>query len=98
MKQFQTVYHDQDSFRNIVSEWKAWQAVNTSGQVLIHVFSDGADGADVQIVRDIVEQVMPDAAYIGASASGNIYDGNITTEKLVVTCTTEHPRQLRLFR
>ena len=87
MKQFQAVYHDRDSFHGTVAEWQAWRDAHPSGQALIHIFSDGADDADVGIARDIVEALMPDAAYIGASASGNIYDGNITTEKLVVTCT-----------
>ena len=87
MKQFQTVYRDVDSFSSSVAEWKAWQLENTSGQALVHIFSDGADEADVKNARDIVEQMMSDAACLGASASGNIYEGNITTEKLVVTCT-----------
>ena len=92
MKQFQTVYRNSDSFRGSVAEWKAWRLENTTGQALIHIFSDGADEADVGSARDIVEQMMPDAACLGASASGNIYEGNITTEKLVVTCTIfEHP-------
>ena len=92
MKQFQTAYQDRDSFRAKVAEWAAWRVENAGGQALVHIFSDGADDADVKIVRDVVEQVMPDAAYLGASASGNIYEGNITTEKLVVTCTIfEHP-------
>ena len=87
MKQFQIAYRDRYSFRIAVAEWQAWRMANPSGQALIHIFSDGADDADVRIVRDIVEQVMPDAAYVGASASGNLYEGSITTEKLVVTCT-----------
>ena len=87
MKQFQAAYRDRDSFRDTLVGWETWRAENACGQALIHIFSDGADDADVKLVRDTVEQVMPDAAYIGASASGNIYEGNITTEKLVVTCT-----------
>ena len=87
MKQFQTVYQDRDSFRDSVMEWKAWREAHASGQTLIHIFSDGAENADIRAAREIIEQVIPDAAYLGASASGNIFDGNITTEKLVITCT-----------
>lgn len=87
MKQFQAVYRDRDSFQKAVEEWQAWRDEYASGQALIHILSDGAEDADVKAARDIVEQLMPDAAYIGASASGNIYEGNITTEKLVVSCT-----------
>ena len=78
MKQFQAEYRDRDSFRRSVADWNAWRAENPSGQVLVHILSDGADEAEVRAARDIVEQMMPEAAYIGASASGIIYEGNIT--------------------
>ena len=87
MKQFQAVYRDRTSFLFTVTEWMVWRTAHSAGQVLIHIFSDGADDADVKAARQIVEQVIPDAACIGASASGNIYEGNITAEKLVITCT-----------
>ena len=87
MKQFQAAYRDRESFRESVAQWKAWREANASGQALVHIFSDGADNADVRFVRDTVEQLLPDVAYVGASASGNLYEGNVTTEKLVVTCT-----------
>ena len=87
MKQFQTVFENEDSFRTTIAEWKAWQTEHSCRQVLFHIFSDGANDEDVRLVRDIVERMMPDTSSLGASASGNIYEGNITTEKLVVTCT-----------
>ena len=87
MKQFQAEYRDRDSFRKSVAGWNAWRAENPSGQVLVHILSDGAGEAEVRTVRDIIEEMMPEAAYIGASASGIIYEGNITMKKLVVTCT-----------
>ena len=87
MKQFQTVFRDRNSFQNTIEEWKAWRDERASGQALVHILSDGADDGDVRAARDIVDRLMPDAACLGASASGNIYDGNITTEKLVITCT-----------
>ena len=87
MKQFQTSYQDLDSFRESLTEWKAWREAHASGQTLIHIFSDGAEDSEIRAARDLIEQMMPDAAYLGASASGNIFNGNITTEKLVITCT-----------
>ena len=87
MKQFQTAYRDRESFRTSVAEWKAWRQAHACGQALIHIFSDGADDAEVESARQIVDQLLPDAACVGASASGNIFEGNITTQKLVVTCT-----------
>ena len=87
MKQFQTVYRDRDSFQSNVAEWKAWRDAHASGQAMVHILSDGADDRDVRAARDILDRLMPDAACLGASASGNLYEGSITTEKLVVTCT-----------
>ncbi|MER2236151.1 MAG: hypothetical protein ABS901_07340, partial [Candidatus Limivicinus sp.] len=73
MKSFQAIYRDSDSFRSAVAEWQAWRDEHAAGQALIHILSDGADDADVGTARSIVEEVMPDASYLGASASGNIY-------------------------
>ena len=87
MRQFQTSYQDPDSFRTAMESWQSWRNAHPGGSALIHIFSDGADEADVALVRELTEQIMPDAAYVGASASGNLYAGNVSSEKLVVTCT-----------
>ena len=83
MKQFQTVYLERDSFRAAVSEWQSYPAPVPA---LIHLFSDGADPADIASACAIIDELMPDAVYVGASASGCIFDGRVSTEKLVVTC------------
>ena len=83
MKQFQTVYEER-SFRAAVSEWKEHR---TSGPAFIHIFSDGADESDISDACAIIDEIMPDAAYVGSSASGSIYEGNVSTEKLVISCT-----------
>lgn len=87
MRQFQTAYQDARSFRETVNTWQSWRKDHGAGQALIHVLSDGADGDEVRAARSVLEEVMPDAACIGASASGNLYEGSISTERLVVTCT-----------
>ncbi len=87
MKQFQAAYQNADSFREAVEAWRRWRVENNAGQALVHIFSDGADDGDVAYARTAVEELMPDAACVGASASGNLFEGNITTERLVVTCT-----------
>lgn len=83
MKQFQTVYHGNDTFRAAVSEWNSHPCPVPA---LIHLFSDGADPADVTAACEIIDELMPDAVYVGASASGCIFEGRISSEKLVVSC------------
>ena len=84
MKQFQTAYSGEKSFRETVSEWKARQQ---GGAAWIHIFSDGAERKDIEAVCAAIDELMPDAEYVGASASGCIYGGCVSTEKLVVSCT-----------
>lgn len=87
LQQFQISYQDSVSFRKAVESWQAWRTRHGAGSAFIHIFSDGAAVADVRQARALVEQIMPDAAYVGASASGNLFEGNVSNEKLVVTCT-----------
>lgn len=83
MKQFQAVYEEK-SFRAVVTEWKKHRS---SGPALIHIFSDGADESEITAACAIIDEVMPDADYVGSSGSGCIYDGKVSTEKLVISCT-----------
>lgn len=84
MKCLQTVYRDESAFRKTVSEWKEQSG---SGAVLLHIFTDGAAEEDIRTARAVIEEILPDAPYAGSSASGCIYDGRVTTEKLVISCT-----------
>ena len=84
MKQFQTAYRGEDSFRAVVSEWRACRG---AGPALIHLFSDGAEEKEIAAARGVIDEMMPEAEYVGASASGCIYEGKVSTEKLVITCT-----------
>ena len=97
MKQFQTVYEER-SFRATVSEWEKHRA---SGPALIHIFSDGADESEIIAACAVIDEVMPDADYVGSSASGCLYEGKVSTEKLVISCTILEKRdsfvETRLF-
>ena len=64
MKQFQTVFENEDSFRTTIAEWKAWQTEHSCRQVLFHICPDGAKDEDVRLVRDIVERMMFHAVLI----------------------------------
>ena len=83
MKQFQTVYREKAAFQETVSEWKARLG---AGAVLIHLFSDGAEESDIAEACAVIDEIIPEAVYVGSSASGCIYDGSVSAEKLVVSC------------
>ena len=83
MKQFQTAYCGKETFQTTVSEWKDRQG---AGAALIHIFSDGAEKSDIASACAVIDEIMPDAVYVGSSASGCIYEGSVSTEKLVISC------------
>ena len=95
LRQFQTSYLSKESFREEAASWQAWRKEHAAGAALVHIFSDGANEVDIANARAVVEEMLPDAVYVGASASGNLHNGSVTTEKLVVTCTIfEQPDSL----
>ena len=53
MKQFQTAYSGEKSFRETVSEWKARQQ---GGAAWIHIFSDGAERKDIEAVCAAIDE------------------------------------------
>ena len=87
VKQFQTSYQGLDAFRKAAASWQDWRVSHGAGAAFIHILSDGASDRDVAAARAAVEEILPDAVYVGASASGNLYKGAVSTEKLVITCT-----------
>ena len=65
MKQYQTVYRGKEAFRKTLTQWKS-----PAAHALIHLFADGTDPAEVTAACDILDELMPHAVYVGASASG----------------------------
>jgi len=84
MKHFQTTYSGEKNFRETISEWKTHVG---AGSVLVHLFSDGAEKTEIQTACRILDEMMPEAEYVGSSGSGCIYEGRVSTEKLVISCT-----------
>ncbi|MBR3333192.1 MAG: EAL domain-containing protein [Clostridia bacterium] len=84
MKQFQTTYCGETALRAVAAEWIARR---DAGAALIHLFSDGAEESTIAEARAVIEEMMPEAVYVGSSASGCIYNGGVSAEKLVISCT-----------
>lgn len=81
MKHFQTTYSGEKNFREMISEWKTHVG---AGSVLVHLFSDGAEKTEIQTACRILDEMMPEAEYVGSSGSGCIYEGRVSDRKSVV--------------
>ncbi len=86
MKQLQSAYKDKDSFSRVLSDWKIITG-DAKGRVLFHIFSDMCPPDDITTVRGLVEEYFPNADYVGAGASGILYEGKVSAEPLVISMT-----------
>ncbi len=87
MRQLQTVYENKDRFVRELGEWKEACRDCNEKQIVFHIFSDKAEDADVREVCGIIDQMMPEADYIGSSASGNIFEGSVSENPITITAT-----------
>ena len=87
MKQFQTTYISAAQFGNVLEEWRDWQLGHEAGQAVMHLLNQDADIHHVYRACELIRKHMPDALYLGASAAGTLYQGNVSDSPLVVSCT-----------
>ena len=85
MREFQTVYEDRPQFEKVILNWKKQCEDRGPDQIVFHIFSNGAKEEDVRDACRIIEDVMPQADYIGSAASGSIYGGEVTELPLVIS-------------
>lgn len=61
------------------------QAVFHKGTVFIQLFSGVMDKTYIQPILDAISSKLPNALLIGATTAGEIIDGVMTSEKIIVS-------------
>ena len=87
MKQFQIAYENEASFRQELEKIKQWRATNPAYTTLFRIYSQDMDIGHMKPVCDILDEVMPDALYMGSTTNANILDGALAKEAIILTCT-----------
>ena len=87
MKQFQIMYKNDQTFYKELEEIDQWRAANAAYTTLFRIYSDDMDLGHIQHVCDILDEKMPDAAYLGCTSNANIIDGALTNANIILTCT-----------
>lgn len=92
MKQFQFEYRSYDQFRSELVKIKQWQSSHIISQIVFQVYSVELENSVFTKLSDAIDEILPDALYLGCSTFGNIIDGRMSESDIIVVCTVfEYP-------
>lgn len=86
MKQIQITYINSEEFYKELTELRKCCEENRETNLFFQVYSTILEEKTVRTLCDVLEQVFPDAPYMGCSTSGNILDCQVSPE-ITVVCT-----------
>lgn len=90
MKQFQLEFTNSENFMQRLLEFKGqWDSLNIS-KIFFQIFSEILEPEKISEVCLGIEDVFPEAMYIGCSTSGNIIDCQLSADITVVCTAFEH--------
>ncbi|MCM1496045.1 MAG: diguanylate cyclase [Bacteroides sp.] len=86
MKQLQIVYNGIDTFREELTRLRQQFEKEQNNNFLFQIYSSILEEEPITALCRVLEEVFPDAPYMGCSTSGNIVDCQVAAEMTVV-CT-----------
>ena len=87
MKQFQMVYSSDEAFRGELEKIQRWCETNPAYTVLFRIYSQDMELAHIRRVCDVLDEMMPDALYLGCTSHANILDGALAQASIILSCT-----------
>lgn len=91
MKQFHIMYTDADTFQKELITLQKQCTAHRNTNLLFQIYSTILDKEPVHTLCGILEQVFPDAPYMGCSTSGNITDCQVSAAVTVICTVFEDP-------
>jgi len=91
MKQFQFIYHNQNQLRNELIKIRQWEKNRITSSVIFCVFSEYLERSTLDDICQTIRQELPDTLYMGSSTNGNIMNGHVETEIVIVCTVMEYP-------
>lgn len=86
MKQFQIAYIDNDTFQEELIALKKQCKKEQKAHLFFQVYSSILEEEPIAALCKVLEEVFPDALYMGCSTSGNIVDCQVAAD-ITVVCT-----------
>ncbi|MBR7083789.1 MAG: diguanylate cyclase [Oscillospiraceae bacterium] len=91
MKQFQFTYQNEKQLRNELIKIRQWSKSKITSYVTFQIFSEELCQEKLEKICQIIEEFCPDAIYMGCSTNGNIINGYVETEIVIVCSVLEYP-------
>ena len=91
MKQFQFIYQNPNQFQKEMVKIKQWRKSRVLFGTIFQIFSESLDKELLSEVCQVIEQEMPSAIYMGCSSNGNILEGQVETEIVIICTIMEYP-------
>ena len=92
MKQFQFEYVNAEQLSKELDKISLWVKNTLTSGVSFQIFAETMDHDRIKEICSLIEAVMPEASYIGASTNGNIVNGIKSSSDIIIICTVfEYP-------
>jgi len=95
MKTFNTYYENAEQIKNYVDENRLNDYRHSASSILIQVFSGRPSIAHINMVLSDIKKMMPEAHIVGITTAGEIVDGKVTYEKVVVSFSFFQKTQIK---
>ncbi|SEO74147.1 sensor domain-containing diguanylate cyclase [Denitrobacterium detoxificans] len=86
MKLYQIIYHDDESFKDELSEIAAQRDAIPDSTAFFNICSCSTDFSMLTHAASIIEDIFPGAPYIGASTYNNIVNAENVPESMTICC------------
>ena len=87
MKQLQFEYVNMDGLKRDLSRIAKFCRANMISSCVFRIFAETAKDDRITIITDMIRATIPQAVYIGCTTNGNIYNGDLATGDIIVSCT-----------
>ena len=84
MKTINSYYKSKNSFQELVNKHKLQNQEN----ILIQMFSSLLNINIIQKIKNEIISILPHAIIIGSTTDGEILDSNVTTNEMLISCST----------
>ncbi len=92
LKQFQFEYKTYEQFKKELVKIKQWKSSHIISNIVLQIYSVELENSIFLKIFKTIEELLPDAMYLGCSTNGNILDGKISSSDIIIVCTIfEYP-------
>ena len=87
MKQIQLSFRDQETLEKVLTELRTCYDEHSYYGMLLHIYTEVIERDQIEGALKRIEEVLPEALYVGCSSNGNIQNGDFSGDSFLLTCT-----------